>query len=498
MWIKSSLFLFSTLQLKSIDTPDDLYHYVVQLPIKLALDKRLGRSSYIGMYLRAQALKMKQMSLPALMCIYDSWVAHLECVVSTYCHTRGSGSDVERRAHDFHSARLANRRTSEQLNLCSSPFPRESRVTSLNHIPVNGGNIPSKSESIYVAFLQAWKRGDYSSSLTLLSRYFDYTVPSQGRSSYQYALLNLALLQSDFGCSRESLRAIFETIDAARDYHDEHCLEFAMSWFSDAPSSAIGSFYHKRARQDINPSVIAGGVSSHTLVLCPTHDPYIQLHNVSVPTRTEIHTRTSTSIVQYLSSADFWARLDVLCLSDTSLRLASGLVDIEEDSEAGARLICTIARRYWETHSESVARKYLSIITSKHTNNRAFQHIVKVQEAHFTLAAGRDSPAAASLEALANELNPMAVAPYVRRLIKKRHLSYARDVLHKHLGTVSASRSRSVDHQIMLFKLLGETYQASGSVVEAIVLYTRALQLAYRHSFFKDCRELQNYLSDLE
>lgn len=53
---------------------------------------------------------------------------------------------------------------------------------------------------------------------------------SRDRSSYQYALLNLAILQADFGCYSEAVSAMQEAVSIARESHDMNCLNFCMSW----------------------------------------------------------------------------------------------------------------------------------------------------------------------------------------------------------------------------------------------------------------------------
>lgn len=79
-------------------------------------------------------------------------------------------------------------------------------------------------------FLDAWRAGDYPTSFDNLHRYFDYTMHSRDRSSYQYALLNLAILQADFGCYGEAVSAMQEAVSIARESHDLNCLNFCMSW----------------------------------------------------------------------------------------------------------------------------------------------------------------------------------------------------------------------------------------------------------------------------
>ncbi|KAB8068062.1 anaphase-promoting complex subunit 5-domain-containing protein [Aspergillus leporis] len=100
--------------------------------------------------------------------------------------------------------------------------------TRLERIITSGVTLPNLIH--YLRFLDAWRAGDYPSSFDNLHRYFDYTMHSRERSSYQYALLNLAILQADFGCYREAVSAMQEAVSIARESHDMNCLNFCMSW----------------------------------------------------------------------------------------------------------------------------------------------------------------------------------------------------------------------------------------------------------------------------
>lgn len=53
---------------------------------------------------------------------------------------------------------------------------------------------------------------------------------NKDRSHYQYALLNMAILQADFGCFEEAIAAMNETIAMARENKDMDCLNFSLSW----------------------------------------------------------------------------------------------------------------------------------------------------------------------------------------------------------------------------------------------------------------------------
>lgn len=50
------------------------------------------------------------------------------------------------------------------------------------------------------------------------------------RLFYQYALMNLAVLQADFGCHQEAVYAMLETVSTARENRDMTCLNFALNW----------------------------------------------------------------------------------------------------------------------------------------------------------------------------------------------------------------------------------------------------------------------------
>ncbi|PWY67510.1 anaphase-promoting complex subunit Apc5 [Aspergillus heteromorphus CBS 117.55] len=98
----------------------------------------------------------------------------------------------------------------------------------LKRIITSGVTVPNLVH--YLRFLDAWRAGDYPSSFDNLHRYFDCTMHTRDRSSYQYALLNLAILQADFGCYGEAVSAMQEAVSIARESHDMNCLNFCMSW----------------------------------------------------------------------------------------------------------------------------------------------------------------------------------------------------------------------------------------------------------------------------
>ncbi|CCC08767.1 hypothetical protein SMACR_05407 [Sordaria macrospora] len=89
--------------------------------------------------------------------------------------------------------------------------------------------VPSLSH--YLNFSDAWRSGDYPSAFDYLHRYFDYTMQNRDRLFYHYALMNLAIVQSDFGCHKEAMATMLETISTARENKDNTCLNFCLNWF---------------------------------------------------------------------------------------------------------------------------------------------------------------------------------------------------------------------------------------------------------------------------
>ncbi|KAH8802867.1 anaphase-promoting complex subunit 5-domain-containing protein [Xylogone sp. PMI_703] len=95
--------------------------------------------------------------------------------------------------------------------------------------------------SHYMNFLEAWRAGDYPTSFDCLYRYFDFTDYNSDRHLYQYALMNLAVLQADFGCFEEAVDVMLETVATARENSDTKCLNFALNWL----------YHFRRAHPDI-------------------------------------------------------------------------------------------------------------------------------------------------------------------------------------------------------------------------------------------------------
>ncbi|KAL2198775.1 anaphase-promoting complex subunit 5-domain-containing protein [Corynascus similis CBS 632.67] len=81
------------------------------------------------------------------------------------------------------------------------------------------------------SFSDSWRAGEFPAAFDHLHQYFDYTMQNRDRLFYQYALLNLAIVQSDFGCHKEAVATMLEAISTAKENQDTTCLNFALNWF---------------------------------------------------------------------------------------------------------------------------------------------------------------------------------------------------------------------------------------------------------------------------
>ncbi|KAI8576377.1 hypothetical protein K450DRAFT_256999 [Umbelopsis ramanniana AG] len=106
------------------------------------------------------------------------------------------------------------------------PFELHDRLAFLQR------HAPELVKACHVRFLSCIRIGEYEGALENLHRFFDYCLLNREIPLYQYALLNLAILEHTFGHKHKALAAITEALDVARENHDEDCLSQALSWLT--------------------------------------------------------------------------------------------------------------------------------------------------------------------------------------------------------------------------------------------------------------------------
>ncbi|KAF2751948.1 hypothetical protein M011DRAFT_463437 [Sporormia fimetaria CBS 119925] len=115
----------------------------------------------------------------------------------------------------------------EKLQRIGDRVPEEMKKQFRSMLSVKGVAL---RQSYLVQFFDAWRAGDYTSAFENIHRYYDYSVQTREKIHYQYALLHMAILQSEFGCFGEAMAAISETIATARENQDMNCLNYSLSW----------------------------------------------------------------------------------------------------------------------------------------------------------------------------------------------------------------------------------------------------------------------------
>ncbi|KAK9459947.1 anaphase-promoting complex subunit 5-domain-containing protein [Lipomyces oligophaga] len=143
----------------------------------------------------------------------------------------------------------------------------------------------------YVVFLHAWRSGDYNVAIANLYHYFDLLRATEDHPKYffQYALLNLAVVQADFQCISEANSAIRECIQAAREANDQQCLKFATAWYlrfkllhrdrysTDMDSEHTTFRFLKSRVKDSSPSLLSTSYVIHANSMAYHGEPLIDL-----------------------------------------------------------------------------------------------------------------------------------------------------------------------------------------------------------------------------
>ncbi|KAH0536380.1 hypothetical protein FGG08_006754 [Glutinoglossum americanum] len=216
----------------------------------------------------------------------------------------------------------------------------------------SGVTVPSLSQ--YVKFLDAWRAGDYPTSFESLHRYFDYTMHNRDRTFYQYALLNLAILQADFGCYSEALAAMRETIATARENKDLGCLNFSLSWLyhfgkvhpgevnQDTKGGMMGvereglAFLKAKAKENGMWSLMATSLLSEARMIMANHkgeNLAKAFENISQSSHLSV-VKGVTNVIgsQVLLKSSLWSRLGQLAIAPHLGNTETNLVFIPQES----------------------------------------------------------------------------------------------------------------------------------------------------------------------
>lgn len=363
----------------------------------------------------------------------------------------------------------------------------------------------------HARFMSAWRSGDYAGALEYLSKHFDHSQGRERKSSYQYALLNLALIQSDFGCKREALWAIYETIDAARDSKDDVCLNIALSWLSDLaaqdPSVAIGQTYLrtedtnryviKRAHENSLPDVEILAYLSR-----PVDNTRQAFENVLRAQRVSLDIGKAPSVAQYLALHELWQDSLQPTLAKMTLVQACKTCDTEVCDDDGARLRSRMAMHLWSTDQKDAAVAYLSRdLPRKHLANASYAHIIEAQLALFRVLDDKADHTDLSFllaQGIAGDGLQMTAA-VIRAHLRHGDLVRAEDVLQQHVRPyIDTGIALEPHRRKCAYELLGaEVWAAAGQPDRALPHVVRAMHHAAKHTLRRQYQEARVLLYKL-
>jgi len=240
------------------------------------------------------------------------------------------------------------------------------------------------------SYSDSWRAGDFPTSFDHLHRYFDYTMQNRNRLFYQYALMNLGILQADFGCYKEALTTMLESVTTARENRDTSCLNFALNWLFH-----FGRNHPKLVRELKDNNMLGGGKEPLS---------YLRIK---------------------AKEAGMWVLWSSALLAEVKVELASGqsistamenmvrssrvMLRWNLSAMAGAQL--SVATSLWDRLGlANMSTMTCEVFLRCHTNEAVFEDILKATCRHAGLLAGRGKydEAFAKLEALGG--NPLRSA----------------------------------------------------------------------------------------
>lgn len=168
-------------------------------------------------------------------------------------------------------------------------------------------------------------------------------MQNRDRLFYQYALLNLAVLQADFGCYHEAFAAMQETVSTARENKDMGCLNFSLSWLyhfgkthpgvvsqvSKTNGNMLGvnrfglAFLRVKAKESGMWSLLSSSLLSEArMALSKGESVALVFENILRSSHLTITKNLLSSIgCQLLMQSSLWARLGVAHLANTYTEL---------------------------------------------------------------------------------------------------------------------------------------------------------------------------------
>ncbi|KAJ1981079.1 hypothetical protein H4R34_002221 [Dimargaris verticillata] len=214
-------------------------------------------SSVLGLFIRRCWLAYKQLEFHEASRLYQQFTRLIQALREPH-QPRTAPMIARFDVEQFIDAQVQALADGSQTNAFSPHLTRQ--LQSLGRL------FPQLPKTHFAQYLAAARQGDYDNARQSLHRFFDYMGDRGPKTLYQYALLNLACLESQFHHDADAIRAIQEAVAVARENRDQGCLSYAASWLYRLLRSHPHQFPGQRASEQQMLDSLAGKTKQLNLI----------------------------------------------------------------------------------------------------------------------------------------------------------------------------------------------------------------------------------------
>ena len=336
-------------------------------------------------------------------------------------------------------------------------------------------------------------------------------MQNRDRLFYQYALMNLAILQSDFGCHKEAVATMLETVSTARENKDMTCLNFALNWFFHfgrahpqlvqelEQNSMLGSgkeslaFLRVKAKETGMWILWSSALQSEAKMCLASGDSIsTALEHMVRGSQLIVERNLKTMVGSQLSlTVSFWDRLGISCMStmtcEVFLRCHAQTSIFDDELKMKCRLAGLLAGRgkYEEAfeHLESIDKNALR---SAKANQywHLYRGLLKVRrDLHRDNLEAAESLLSQLLQTGAEDLEPDIVfitdSLHIEALIRRGNFEEAFTKIDRLISELREN-NRDVSLRVRLLLTKAHLFDITGRPEKGFTIAMRATSLAWR------------------
>jgi anaphase-promoting complex subunit 5 len=337
-------------------------------------------------------------------------------------------------------------------------------------------------------------------------------MQNRDRLFYQYALLNLSILQADFGCYKEAVDSMLETVSTARENRDMTCLNFSLNWlfhFSRAHPQLLGELESKSMLNNGKESLTflrikaketgmwvlwsSALLSEAKLSLSNADSLAIVFENMIRSSQVLIQKNLKTMFGGHMSmSIALWDRLGIASLSNITsevyLRCHSGNSIFEDELRITCRLAGLLSSkgRYDEAFEKLESLESNSLRSWKsHQYWEKMRGIIKLsRELHRNNLSAAEHLLSQLLQSKPEDMEPDMVfildCLHIDYLIRRSDLSKAFDKVETMINTIEDDDHTDISIKIRLMLLKAQLFDLAGRPQRGFTICIRATTLAWK------------------